>query len=103
MTINLDERDVECVDDERIDVFTLNGTTYTVPAKPVAGFALKYLSYAREHGEDEAAAFLLELMLGKEGYEALSSVEDLEDSALLTIFNVCLDLALGAIEGPKGF
>lgn len=102
MTVNLDEREVTHVDEERIDVFTYAGTTYTVPANPDATFALKYLRFARERGEDAAAAYLLERMLGDDGYEALSAVPDLDEASLLTIFNVCLELALGAMNAPKG-
>jgi len=99
--IDLDERAEEEVSTERVEVFSLNGTTYTVSAKPGPAFALRYLSKAREFGDDAAADYLLEAMLGAEGYAALSGYDKLTESQLLTVFQVCLDIALGAMEGPK--
>lgn len=100
MMINLNEaEDVEPV--ERIDVFSLDGVTYSIPAQQNASFALRYLQYVKEHGEDAAAAYLMELMLGEEGYAALASYENLTDTQLLTVFQACLETALGAMAGPK--
>lgn len=93
--------DEEATTDERIEVFSLGGTTYTVPADPGPAFALRYLSKVREFGDDAAADYLLEAMLGDEGYKALSGFSNLKESQLLTVFQVCLDIALGAMEGPK--
>jgi len=99
--INLDEPvDVEAPT-ERVADFTLNGTTYTVPAKPGPAFALRYLRQVREFGDDAAADYLLEAMLGEEGYAALSGYDKLTETQLLTVFQVCLDIALGAVEAPK--
>ena len=48
--------------------------TYTMPAKPNPGFALKYLKLARQVG-DVASSWLIETAVGEEGYNALA--EDL--------------------------
>ena len=48
--------------------------TYTMPAKPNPGFALKYLKLARTIG-DAASSWLIETAVGEEGYNALA--EDL--------------------------
>lgn len=48
--------------------------TYTMPAKPNPGFALKYLKLARQMG-DAASSWLIETAVGEEGYDALA--EDL--------------------------
>lgn len=102
MTIELHARG-EAVPVETVDVFTLNGITYGVPKKPPARIALKYLEYVAEHGEEQGVPYLLRLMLGDEGYEALLSHEDLEEHELAAVFTVVCELALGAIEDPKGF
>lgn len=99
--LNLDEPTTERTPTERVEVFSVNGTPYTAPANPGSAFALQYLSYKREHGEDEAVDWLLRKMLGDDGYAALVGFDNLQDTQLLTVFQVCLDLALGAIEGPK--
>ena len=48
--------------------------TYTMPAKPNPGFALKYLKLARQIG-DAASSWLIETACGEEAYDALA--EDL--------------------------
>lgn len=45
--------------------------TYTMPAKPNPGFALKYLKLARTIG-DAASSWLIEMACGEEAYDALA-------------------------------
>lgn len=45
--------------------------TYTMPAKPNPGFALKYLKLARTIG-DAASSWLIETACGEEAYDALA-------------------------------
>lgn len=45
--------------------------TYTMPAKPNPGFALRYLKLARQIG-DAASSWLIETAVGEEGYNALA-------------------------------
>lgn len=45
--------------------------TYTMPAKPNPGFALKYLKLARTMG-DAASSWLIETACGEEAYDALA-------------------------------
>lgn len=99
--LNLDESQ-EKVSTERVEIFSLNGTSYTAPATPGAAFGLRYLEFKREHGEDAAVDYLLSHMLGQDGYAVLTHYEDLTDAQLLTVFSACLELALGAMEDPKG-
>lgn len=73
--------------EERIDVFAVRRPvvdddgnpvpdapaeliTYTMPAKPNPGFALKYLKLARQIG-DAASSWLIETAIGEEAYDAL--------------------------------
>lgn len=45
--------------------------TYTMPAKPNPGFALRYLKLARTIG-DAASSWLIETACGEEAYDALA-------------------------------
>lgn len=45
--------------------------TYTMPAKPNPGIALRFLKKAREQG-DVASSWLIETAIGAEGYDALA-------------------------------
>lgn len=99
--LDLDQHVDEEAATDRVEVFSLDGETYTAPASPGSAFALQYLAFKREHGEDAAVDWLLRKMLGEGGYAALVGFDRLQDTQLLTVFQVCLDLALGAIEGPK--
>lgn len=45
--------------------------TYTMPAKPNPGFALRYLKLARQIG-DAASSWLIETACGEEAYDALA-------------------------------
>lgn len=87
--------------DERVEVFTLDGVTYSAPAKPPANLGLRFLDFREEHGDDAAIQWLLRVMLGDEGWEALRDCEFLEPVQLLAVFQACAELALGALEDPK--
>lgn len=75
--------------------------TFTMPDKPNAGLALRYLKLARENA-DTAASWLLELAVGVEGYDALVdelSREDDPDRALATMRGVIQFVAQRAMGG----
>jgi len=54
-----------------VELFSLDGVSYTIPAKPRVNLALRYLWHAKQYGEDRAAAELLESLLGADGFEVL--------------------------------
>lgn len=103
--LDLDARQEEAasLSDERVEVFTLNGVTYDAPAKPPASLALKFLAFQRDHSDevDLSMQWLITTMMGAQAYEALMDFEGLDPIQLMTVFQVCAELVLGAIEDPK--
>jgi len=79
---------------------------YTMPAKPNAGLALRYLKMARQNA-DFAFSWLLETALGEEGYDALTEeLETIDDPAeaqkvMQGVTERIQRVALGGLEGPK--
>lgn len=58
-------------DDDGNDTGDTELITYSMPAKPNPGFALKYLKIARQMG-DAASSWLIETACGEEAYDALA-------------------------------
>ena len=73
-----------------------------MPEKPNAGFALVYLKAARTWGADVALAWLLELAIGEEAYDALAAEPDLEADTFNAIMLAVQTRALGGLAAPKG-
>lgn len=82
--------------------------TYTMPAKPNPGLALKFLKRARDNGE-LATVWLIEQAIGAEGYDALA--EELinyeeqnpgqSTKLLQSIVERIQKVAMGGLESPK--
>jgi hypothetical protein len=97
--IELDSTVEEEPNKERIPVFSIKGKSYDMPAKIKPHVALKYLWLIKEQGSDYATAWLMEAVLGKEGFQALADYEPLTVAQLDHIKNIVQDAAMGAVEG----
>jgi hypothetical protein len=93
---------------ERITLFEYeeeDGTVieFKVPRKPGPNVTLKFLNELRKSGNEMFAAMsLLESMLGKEKYDELLDIEDLEDEDLADILEVVVKLAMERAEEVGG-
>jgi hypothetical protein len=85
-----------------VDLFSIDGTVYQMPAKPKAHVALQYLVDLRDEGPLMAEMRLMERLLGVDGYRALASWEHLAPEDLAAIQAEAQRLALGALEDPQG-
>lgn len=79
--------------------------TYTMPAKPNPGLALRFLKMARTMG-DAASSWLIETAIGEEGYEALAdeliNYEGDPTKLLQGIAEKIQKVAMGGLDaGPK--
>lgn len=79
--------------------------TYTMPAKPNPGLALRFLKMARTMG-DAASSWLIETAIGEEGYEALAdeliNYEGDATQLLQGIAEKIQKVAMGGLDsGPK--
>lgn len=101
MVINFDEQPKEVSETAMVELFTLGGKTYSIPNKPRINVALKYLDHARNQGQDAAAAYLLETLVGREGYEALMDYDDLTQDQFSEVILAAQKVVLGGLEGPK--
>lgn len=84
---------------ETVDIFKLNGKTYSAPKKSSAGLSLKYLEKQAEEGPDAAVYFMFVELLGKEAYDALKNHPTLEKKDLDAIMAVVEKIALADEEG----
>jgi hypothetical protein len=85
-----------------------DATDYTMPARPNAGLALKYLKMARsEGGADVAMSWLIETAVGSEGYDAfadeLAGIEDPKAAidVMRDVVGRIMKVAMGGLEAPK--
>ena len=87
---------------ESVELFRIDDTPYTVQRRPRVNVSLRYLKMARTQGQETAIAYLLEAMLGEDGYEALCNYDDLTPEQFETVVKAAQDIALGGFNGPKG-
>jgi hypothetical protein len=92
----------ENVIEERVPLFYIGDTEYTIPKMIPTGAALQYLRVAGERGEQFAAPILLTRVLGEDAYQALEESKALEDEQLERIIEIVIDLALGRGAKKEG-
>lgn len=90
------ERDV-------FQIFSIDGVPYYAPTAPTANVELTYLYKVRHEGELLAGAYLIEELVGHEGYVALMNYAPLTREDLERIVKVLFEAVQGAAgAGPKG-
>lgn len=82
---------------ERIALFSIDGVEYTIPKKVRTDVQLKFMRLNREN-PDDAAAWLLETVLGTEAYGALESYPDLTPEDLQHVLFAALRVVFGMTE-----
>lgn len=88
-------------EEERVPLFYIDDREYTIPRRPRMNIALQFMHIAREQNGDAAMDYLLEKLLGEEGYRALRDYDDLEPEEFRQITAIAYKLTLGALELPK--
>jgi len=86
---------------ERVPAFSINGTVYTILTRPRTNVGLKYIHLARTKGAEIAVDFMLETLLGTEGYAALMDFDDLTEADLTAVIEAASRVMAGAVETPK--
>lgn len=87
---------------EEVELFSIDGKSYTIPNKPRLNVALKTLKLAREQGEDAAMVYMMEKAIGEEAFEALTEYDDLDPETFAQIIAAAQKVVFGGLEGPKG-
>lgn len=88
-------------EDERIPAFSINGTTYSIQTRPRTNQGLKYIHLARTRGSEIAIDYMLEVLLGRDGYQALMDFDDLTEDDLKAVVDAASRIMAGAVEAPK--
>lgn len=78
--------------EERITLFSIDDTEYTIPSSVRPNKGLQIMHVFRQQGETAGVSFMLETILGTDGYNALMNFDDLEDEDLETIVEVAFKL-----------
>lgn len=89
-------------EEERVGLFSIDGTVYTIPKVVPQGIALEFLRIGREHGENVAAVRLLERLLGPDAYTALEQCPTLDDQKMQQIMDMAQKIAFGKAEVKGG-
>lgn len=90
------------IPEERVPLFYIGDTEYTIPKNIPKGVALQYLRQAGEVGHELATAPLLMRVLGEDAYLALEQSRALTEEQLEKIVNIIIKQALGAPEDKGG-
>ena len=88
--------------DDRADAFSINDVMYQISTRPPVNKALRYLHIARTQGTEAAIDYMLGVLLGEEGYEALMAFDDLTEEQLEQVITIASKIMTGAVESPKG-
>lgn len=82
--------------DEFQTLFSIDDTEYQIPVKIRPNQGLQIMHAFRTLGETGGVSFMLETLLGTEGYNALVNFDDLEDEDLEAIVEVAFKLVQDA-------
>ncbi|WP_336158193.1 hypothetical protein [Amycolatopsis sp. VC5-11] len=87
---------------DREALFTIGGTTYTIPKQVPPSWSVKAFSLAVTKGEAAAISYAAEKLLTPEAWEALQECETVTPDAWQTVFKALMDRILPESGfGPK--
>lgn len=84
-----------------VDLFSIDGVVYKVPATVRANQGLKFLWLAKTKDEQTAAVLMLEELIGSTGFQALMNYKDLKPENLEQILNAVVVILLGSVEDQE--
>lgn len=99
MTVNI--KTTEVADVEQIELFKIDGKSFTIQNRPRINVSLKYLKNARTLGAEQAGAILLEDLLGAEAFDALCECDTLTTEEWNEIVALAQRITVGSVETPK--
>lgn len=83
---------------ERIDVFAIDDTTYTIPKEIDASALLRFLDDSAQVGENAAMANLMRELISDDGYEALLNFKGLKPKQLKELLDSVEEYAMGQMD-----
>jgi len=103
VTINFDERNAdELPEVERVELFRIDGVTYSIPKVIEARRLLGFMQEMRASGTEAATVGLLIDCIGQQGYNKLLGLKTLRTADLKAIFDVVSTAAMGSMEELTG-
>lgn len=84
------------VEEEKfVPVFTIDDEEYLLWINPPATVGLRYLKEIKLRGPDAAAVWLLEQMIGEDGYDALMNFKELKPGNIDRVLEICKEYSMG--------
>jgi len=87
---------------ETVDVFSLDGVTYTMPKEPKPAIGLRFVWEMKTLGEMDAVANLLTSTVGADAFEALSRADGMTAEQWNQVQQFVIKHSVGATEPGKG-
>ena len=91
----------EPLDERRVELFSIDDVSYTIPAEPPMSWALEYLHGVASGNEmfmARATDRLLTQMLGEEAWKAFREYEYLKPKHFTWVMSVITQVTMGAVE-----
>ena len=82
-------------------LFSIDEDTYTIAAEAKTNDSLRYLDLMRKKGQEAAIGFMMETLVGPEGWQALQDYDELTDDDLAQIIQAAAKIMNGPMEDPK--
>ena len=98
--IELSSADV--VSDERIPLFSIDGTDYTMPAEVPGSVSMEATELWATEGEASATRWLMLELLGEDGWAALRGCKTITKAQTKQVIQIIVEHAMGGDEDPKG-
>ena len=100
ITIVTDGHDPEAWRKDREPIFSIDGIEYTMPREVPGHIALEGMEIYRKGGDGAATPWIMEQLLGNDGYRALRDCPSLTKANLLAIIEVLRRKIFGDPEDP---
>lgn len=82
-------------------LFSIDDKEYQIPTRLRPNQGLQIMHAFRELGDTGGVSFMLETILGTEGYNALINFDDLEDEDLASIIEIAFKLVSESQSSPE--
>lgn len=89
-------------DADRVPLFWIDDTEYTIPKNVDMVIALRYLDTVAEKGTEVAVVGLFKELVGEEAWQALLAFKGMDPAELNGLLDAVTEHAMGAIEAAKG-
>lgn len=80
-----------------VTLFSIDGKEYKIPVKIRPNKALQIQHVFRMEGATNGVDFMLETLLGEEGYKALLSYDELTDENLEKLIKIAFEIVNGVV------